>query len=434
MFNLKLVDNAGEVVLPDKEKDAAKFLAKTLMNSGYAPGQDTKVDWKHLMDAVLMRDTVSVTHIRPLIQTSIQMILREPIEPMIQITGLFTRIEAKGLETRVLGGAIGAVYAEDVAEGSKYPEVMFQVGNGLQTAYIGKSGLQASFTDEALRYTTWDIMAMNLRQMRNALIRHKEQKAVGFLRSYGTELFNNLSPSTSLFGVTTGRGLDMAANGSVTMDDLFKAIAHGQEQGFAYDVMLMNPQMFYLWVQDPVLRHFALNAGGGSWFNQFKGQPGPLDPWSNGNLGAAGPTLGNQVVPTASPSGETATGIAGREHGMTSTPTIPSYFPWPMRLIVSPFVPFDADTGLTDIYLLSSGNVGLYLVDEDPVQVEWRDEDTETVKVKIRERYGFHIPSEGMGIGVMKNIPLVRNYFTGEIEAVTMDVVEEIDPATPIDL
>jgi len=427
MFNLKLVDSDHDVTLPDDVRGAAKFLARTIMNRGKAPGEDAKVEWKDFVEKILLADNVSISHLRPLIETSIQMILREPLEPIIAITGLFTPVETRGLEVRVLGGAIGAVYAEDVDEGGKYPEVNFQVAGGLQVASIGKSGIQASFTDEALRYTTWDIMAINLRMMRNALIRHKEQKAVGFLRNMGTALFDNLSPSTSLFGVTTGRGLDMAANGSVTMDDLFKAMAQMGEEGFFPDVMLMNPQMYMLWVQDPVLRGMAMAWGGGTFFNQFNGVTGPLDPWSNGALGAAGPTHGNLVNPVGNVGGETATGITGREHGMTSTPSFPSYMPWTMKIIVSPFVPFDPTTGLSDIYLLSSGNVGLLLVDENPIEVNWRDEDHEVVKVKIRERYSFHVANEGFGIGLLKNIPLSRNYWDGTIQAHTLDVVEEID-------
>jgi hypothetical protein len=432
MFNLKLVDGGGPVELPDDTRGAAKFLAKTIVSSGRAPGQDSKIDWKDFADKLLLRDNVSISHIRPLIETSIQMILREPLEPMMAITGLFTRVETRGLEQRVIGGAIGAVYAEDVEEGGKYPEVMFQIGGGLQTAYIGKSGIAASFTDEALRYTTWDIMAINLRAMRNAIIRHKEQKAISFLRNMGTSLFDNLSPSTSLFGVATGRGLDMAANGSVTMDDIFKAMAHMGDEGFFPDVMLMNPQMHMLWVQDPVLRGMVMAWGGGTFFNQFSGTTGPLDPWSNGAVGAAGPTQGNVVIPTGNAAGETPTGMAGREHGMTSAPSFPSYMPWKMRIIVSPFVPFDPTTGLSDIYLLSSGNVGLLLVDENPVEVSWRDEDHEVSKVKIRERYGFHVANEGFGIGLLRNIPFTRNYWDGTIQATVIDAIEEIDPATDL--
>lgn len=431
-MELKLVDGQT-LALPDGKDAAAKFIAHTIMNHGYAPGyNDVRVDWQDFAKKFMMKDVVSQEQVRPLIQTSIQIILREPIEPLMVITGLFTRVAAQGLDVKVLGGAIGAVTADDVDEGGLYPEVFFNVAPGLQTAHINKSGIQASFTDEALRYTTWDIMAINLRLMRNALVRHKEQKAVAFLRSLGTELFNNLTPATSLLGVLTGRGIDMQPNGSFTMDDLFRAMALMTEEGYPPDVMLMNPQTFYLWIQDPILRHMFLAGVGGPYFQKWSGVSGPTDPWSNGSMGQAGPQHGQVIVPQGSPSGESPTGIAGREYGMTAQATLPGYFPWTIRIMVSPFVPFDETTGLSDVFLLSSGNVGLLLVDEDPVEVAWREEDREIQKVKIRERYGFQVAVEGMGVGVIKNVPLSRNYWDGTVSNVNMETLEEIASDTDL--
>lgn len=431
--------NRDAVTLPSSRRAATRFIADLFLNSGRLPedyeDETGYIAWGDMVDhfSPKVRDAVSSSDIRPLLQEATEILIREPVEPLMVITGLFNRVAAQGLTTRVLGGAIGAVVADDVAEHGEYPEVMFNVGPGMQVAFIGKSGIQASFTDEALRYSTWDLMALNLRLMGQALVRHKEQKAVSFLKTLGTELFNNVTPATSLFGVTTGRGLDMAANGSLTMDDLFRGMAHMAEEGFHPDVILMNPLFFYTHIQDPVLRAMMLAHGGGDWFRPWNGVAGPLDPWSNGQMGARGPSLGNKIIPGGSPSGHPATGIAGREHGMTAQPPLPTpYFPWNMRVVVSPLVPFDAETQLGDIFLLSSGNVGFYLVDEEPVTVEWRDESVDVVKVKVRERYGFAVAHEGQGVGVLKNVKLARNYWDGTVRAHTLDVASEIQPDTDL--
>lgn len=424
-MKFKLTDG-NEVVLPSDKKGAARFLADTIMNGGHVPTGDGRIEWSEFYSNAL-RDQVNTSEIGPLLQHSMELIIREPVEPLKVITGLFNRVQSKGMSTDVLAGAMGAVYAGDVQENGTYPEVNFQIGGAVQTAWIGKTGIAASFSDEALRYSTWDIMAMNLRLMRDAMSRLKEQKAVAFLRKLGLTLFDNATPSDSVFGVLTGRGLDMAANGSLTMDDLFKGVAHMTEEGFAPTALLMNPLFFYMGIQDPVLRNLFMAGAGGSYFQQWNGVAGPRDPWSNGAMGAQGPSLGNRIVPGGSASGETATGIAGREHGMTAAPPIPApYFPWGLQVIVSPLVPFDAETQLGDIYLLSQGNVGFHLVDEELTQVEWRNEATETVKVKLRERYGFAVAHEGQGVGVMKNVKLARNYWDGTITASTMEVVSEI--------
>lgn len=437
---MKLNFRDGDLELPDNPRKAARYVADIFQNSGYVEDEDIQLDWTDMAQylrnshATTLRDATTSPDIRPLLQSSLEILIREPVEPLMTITGLYNRVQAKGLNTQVLAGAMGAVSADDVNELGTYPEVMFQIGGAMQTAYVGKSGISASFTDEALLYSTWDIMALNMRQMGAALVRHKEQKASSFLTTLGVELFNNASPSTSMFGVTTGRGLDMAANGSLRMDDLFRAMSHMAEEGFQPNVILINPLFFYLFIQDPIMRTMMLAHGGGDWFRPWNGQEGPLDPWSNGGIGSRGPSLGNRINRgSQSPGGGAATGIAGREHGMTATPPIPTpYFPWGMSVIVSPFVPFDPETLLGDVILLSSGNVGFHLVDEDPTTVEWRDENIEVVKMKVRERYGFAVSYEGQGVGVMKNVKLTRNYWTGTVQAVTHDVDSEILPGTDL--
>jgi hypothetical protein len=441
-MEIKLQDGSA-VPLPSDKGAAAAVLADMFRTNGIltdaANDKDVCLDWSDVYANYLapgIQDSVSVAEIRPLLQSSMEILIREPIEPLMVITGLFTRVMAKGLNTQVLAGAIGAVTAGDIPEHGTYPEVMFQIGGALQTAQIGKSGLAASFTDEALRYSTWDIMSLNLRNMRAALLRHKEEKAVAFLRTLGTTLYDNTSPSTSLYGVTTGRGLDMVQNGSMTMDDLFRGMAHMAEEGFQPDVMLLNPQFFFQFLQDPVLRNLMLASGGGAYFQKWNGQAGPRDPWSNGSMGSQGPSTGNKIVPANSPSGESATGIAGREHGMTASSPLPGYFPFPFSVMVSPSVPYDSEAEVGDIYLLSSGNVGFHLVDEELTQVEWRDEAVDSVKVKLRERYGFAVANEGQGVGIFKDVALARNYWDGGLK-VTYDTsaaggLAAIDPSVPI--
>ena len=85
-----------------------------------------------------------------------------------------------------------------------------------------------------------------------------------------------------------------------------------------------------------------------------------------------------------------------------------------------------------DIFLLSSGNVGFHLVDEDPTTVEWRDENTEVVKVKIRERYGFAVAHEGQGVGVLKNVKAVNNVWDGTVDATTGSIGQHAPTDTPL--
>lgn len=436
-MELKLVDGTT-LELPDGKDQAARFLVDVIHGRGKVPEKDDVIEWEAFANTIATeglggKDTTSTSEVRTLLQKSLEIIIREPQEPTLVVTGLYNRVQSKSLNTQILAGAMGAVYATDVQENGTYPEVMFQIGGAVSTAYVGKSGIAASFTDEALRYSTWDIMAINLRLMGNALARHKEQKAIAFLQTLGTTLFDNLTPTESLYGVCTGRNMAGTANGSLVMDNLMRAMAHMSEEGFPANIMLMHPLFYYMFLQDPVMRNMMLAHGGGSYFNMWQGNPGGLAPWGNGAMGAMGPSAGSQIINPGSPNAvvnsETVTPVEGRPLNATSAPNLPSYFPFNFNIIVSPLMPYDPEDETGDIFLLSGGNVGFYLVDEEPTTVEWRDESVETVKVKIRERYGFAVAHEGQGVGVLRNVKVEQNYWDGTLKANFGDL-NEIDRDT----
>jgi len=202
----------------------------------------------------------------------------------------------------------------------------------------------------------------------------------------------------------------------------------------------MHPLFYYTFVQDPVLRNMMLAHGGGQYFSPWSGNPGPLNPWQQGAMGAMGPSNGRTIVPggqsssamtSNNPSGTAASSTESRSGQQSSAPQLPPYFPFAFRILVSPLCPFDPETAQGDVFLLSSGNVGFHLVDEDPTTVEWRDESVEVIKIKIRERYGFAVAHEGQGVGVFKNVYAKQNYWDGTVppKSATVNI---IDPSAAI--
>jgi hypothetical protein len=154
---IKFTDGT-ELTLPSSKKAAARYMADMIRNRGQLPDSEESISWETFANTISPknRDAISSSEITPLLQESMEILIREPVEPSMTITPLFTRVQAKGLNTQILAGAMGAVYAGDVQESGTYPEVNFQMGGAVSTAYIGKSGIAASFTDEALRYSTFD--------------------------------------------------------------------------------------------------------------------------------------------------------------------------------------------------------------------------------------------------------------------------------------
>lgn len=421
--------------LPDMADKGAKYLADTWRASGITPDGE-KVDWSSFAETLSNKnkDMVTTSEVKALLAKSTEMIIREPIEPLLAITNLFTRVQAKGLQTQMLLGALGAVNAGEVDELGTYPEVNFDMGGGIEVAHIGKSGIAASFSDEALRYTTWDIMAINLRLMSAAMARYTEFKAISTLRSLGQTLFDNAAPTTSVFGVTTGRAMGGTANGSLTMDDLMQGYTHMVETGFTPDTLVMSTQMYFMWVRDPILRNLFGQGAGGVFFATYNGNPGTRANWSNGALGGLGPSNGQAIMPGGNAASETATEITGYSNQANSAAVVPGYFPFPLRVIVSPMIPYDPSTKLGDIYMIASGYLGYRLIDEEQTTVEWRNEDIEAVKVKMRQRDAFAIGFDGMGVGVLRNIKNTQNFYHGQVEltqAVSGELTE-IDADTAV--
>jgi hypothetical protein len=361
-----------------------------------------------------LNDALSVPNAPMLLPKVISNIVKEAQEPLLVGTSLLQRINFSFGQT-ITFPAVGALQAADIAEGMEYPERSLQMGGATVTASIGKSGLAVKVTDEMIRYSQFDVIGMHLRAAGRALARHKEVKIFNHIRALGVTVFDNVTPSSSVLGVTTGRDLSGAGNGSVTMDDLFDAYAQVISQGFFPNTLLMHPLTWVMFVKDATLRSFVLANGGGTFFANWTGNPAGRAPWDNSSQGGLGVSSGQNLLPgqTATggtaPHGQEASTLLEHPQTLNSAPNLPGYFNVPFRIIVSPFVPYDPRRKLTDIYMFDSSELGVLIVDEEVTTEEFDDPRVDIRKIKLRERYGIGILNEGKGIATLKNVHVVPN-------------------------
>jgi hypothetical protein len=381
-----------------KIQDARQF-EYLWRNNGVHPVEDAQYE---------VKDAIAVPDAPMWLPKVIQNIVKEAAEPLLVGTSLLQRIEHHAGVT-ITFPAVGALIAADIGEGMAYPERKLSMGGATVTANIGKSGVAVKITEEMERYSQFDIINMHLRAAGRALARHKEEKIFNYIRSMGVTCFDNLNPTNSIFGVTHGRALDGSANGSVMVDDLFDAYSQIMMQGFTPNTLLMHPLCWAMFIKDPVMRTFALNNGGGTFFATHSGNPAGKAPWESSSQGGLGVSPGQNIVPGENAGSQTASPLEDYPQTLTSAPNLPSYFPFPFRIIVSPFVQFDPSTRLTDIMLFDSSELGALIVDQDMQVDEWNDQAVDIRKIKMKERYGIGIFNEGQAIGVLRNVKVVPN-------------------------
>ncbi len=385
---------------------------------------------------VELADALSTSNAPMFFPKVISNIVREAAEPLLVGTSLLQRVNYAGKGQLITFPATGALTAADIAEGQEYPIAQLQFGGGTVTALIGKSGIAVQVTEEMIRYSQFDVIGLHLRAAGRALARHKEVKIFNYIRKMGTPVFDNVSPTSSLLGVTTGRDFDGQANGSLTMDDLFDAYAQILTQGFMPNTLLMHPLAWVMFVKDPVLRAFVLANGGGTFFATWTGNPSGRAPWDAAGQNGFGVATGQLTNPGETAGGGTAphsltpTPLLSYPQTLNSAPVIPNYFNVPMRIIVSPFVFFDPRRKLTDIYMFDGNELGALVVDEEITTEEWNDPSVDIKKIKMRERYAIAILQEGQAIGTIKNVHVVPNEIVLPAQA-TVEISSKMSKISP---
>lgn len=318
-----------------------------------------------------------------LIPRVISEFVMEAIEPRLVLTPLLTRIAMK-VGTHITFPATGAIWAADIPEYGDYPEREMEFA-GKVTANIGKVGVAVKFSEEMIQDSMWDIVGLHLNACGRALARHKEEKVAEMLLAQGTTDFNNDGGTH-----TTGRGSDGTFNGSFTLDDLLTMYAAAVNEGYEPNTLLMNPMGWLIFARDPVMRSFGFMNGGELW-QSHQGMPGAAPQWRGGSFI-------NQPWKVSDPI----------QISTTTTP-VPSQFPYPLSIVVSPYIGYDATNNVTDIYLVDRNELG-YLIEKESVYTEdWKDPEHDIYKTKFRERYGVAGPVDER-IRVAKNVVITKGY------------------------
>lgn len=363
----------------ERASDADKFLTVEERNRA-------RISYGELVDAL---GTTEATIFIPRVMTRI---VREAVEPVLVIANLFRKLRVPGATSVVQFPSVGAIQAFNIAEGEEYPDQKLE-GAGYTIAKIGKVGLKVRFTEEVLRYSSFDLVGLHVRAAGRALARLKEQKAADQLNTEGIVSFDNTGGS-SLNGTTSGRTINLIGNDTITIHDIFQMYADLVNAGFMPTDFIVNPIGWLIFAREPTMRAWAFQHGG-AMFQPTQGQPGRGEPGESPNLG---PGSG----------GGTTFGTINQQ--TTFQTHARHIFPANIGMIVSPFIEFDTSLSTTTIHLVDRDEVGVIVQDEDVVMDRFEDPHRDLQIMKWRERYGLAISNDGEGVVTAKGISVDKGF------------------------
>ena len=384
-------------------------------------------------DRLTIKDAHAMWEAPLFIPKVINNIIQEAVEPLLIGERLLRKIPfvaGTQIELPVFGAIDGDF---DVGEEESFPEVRMHYGPGHQISRIGKQGVAVKFTEEALRYSQFDIVSMAVSQAAKALARNKEEKIFTMIYNVARTTHDNLTPASSTYGTTTGRDITGAQNGSFTMDDLFEMLTQVMHNGWVPDTVLVHPLTWLMFVQDAQLRAFAQNNQTAFFGGQWTGDPARRD--FDSSFGGQGATGGMHRTHSQAPIGADGDGNAlpkaatDFSQNMNAAPVIPNYLGMPLQVLVSPFVPYDAVNNTTTVMVGDSNQFGFLVEEHGPQTTEWMDPETDITKIKIKQRFVVREKDRGLGLAVAKNVVVASNQIILPAQA-TIDVAGSITNAT----
>jgi hypothetical protein len=398
------------VTLSDEELKQVDRFSTIFRTNGFDPENK---------EFISINDALDVQNAGFLIPRAMTQMVQEGIEPLLIGTSLLQRIDyVPGMQT--VFPAVDVLQAQEVGDGMDLPIYNINVGGASSFAVqVSRHGLRLKVQKRFIDESTYPWINYWLKLAGNALARHKEEYIFNYVSEMGSVVFDNSvagrttgAATQPIKGITTGRNIMGVYNGSMTVDDVFDLYAAILANGFTPDTMLVHPMAWLMWVKDPTLREFAIQAGGGSFFAQFTGNPAALANqfYNFGGLGFGQGQTGQSTAGVLT-GGQTSK-VQGLPQTQVSAPVIPNYLGLPFRILVSPFVNFDPIHRVTDVLMFNSRNLGALIVDEDPHIKSWEDPRLGMTDMSIEETYGFGIINEGQAIAVAKNVKIRPNEFT----------------------
>ena len=316
--------------------------------------------------------------------------LREAAEPEYLAVNFMNTIHVEGNNTAVyVIPVVGELYAHEVAGGGRYNEesVDFNtVENGQLEVRVKKIGLKVKITEEAISDSSWDIYGINVRKMGRAMARYKEEWCFNSFSTHGTPVFDNNARQQIPEAGTTGRDQNGNFNDTLSVEDFLDLVLALMGNDMTPTDIIMHPLTWVIFARNSMI-------GNGLTYGAFGGSQ--VHPWgaTQGTPGFAG-----------------LSAEQGPQKLIMRPGDVENRLPVPITINFSPFVKFDKERKLFDMYCIDRNNVGVIVEKEGLTTDNWTDPERDLRLLKVKERYGVGITNNGRGITVAKNLAVAPTY------------------------
>jgi hypothetical protein len=379
---------------------------------------------------VSLQDMVTKEDLLPLIPQALTHIMLDEIEPMSVIyDAFFTELKMTDVQKSLIVHNIGPLTVQPLGEYGEYPETNLAIDQDGQeiNLRVQRYGIELRLHEDVVKQNLLPLVSMWMTRARNAFVRNREKLAIQELKKTGIVTFDNNSPGSYVHEVKsyTGRDITGAYNGTMSLNDLMEMYVKALLDGFTLDTIAMHPFAWQTFMTDPDFKEIIVNnntvvsfrpPNGTGAVNRFKAMEfGGLGlPWSKGaGNGTMDPTLAKLGQNPYSLNQS----LLGAEYNIA-----PKYFPTPLKIVVSPYVPLSkiGNTTVTDIIFAEGGESGVVLREGDPIVKQFSVEEKEAVVTRMREGLAFGTMNLGKAVRVAKNVVIDRNYVFNNVNSVTL--------------
>lgn len=213
----------------------------------------------------------------------------------------------------------------------------------------------------------------------------RDLKKNGF-SSHGTPVFDNNVREQLPEAGTTGRDQNGNFNDTLSVEDFLDLVLALMGNNMTPTDIIMHPLTWVIFARNSMI-------GNGLTYGAFGGSQ--VHPWgaTQGTLEFAG-----------------LSAEQGHQKLIMRPEQVQNRLPVPITINFSPFVKFDKERKLFDMYCIDRNNVGVIVEKEGLTTDNWTDPERDLRLLKVKERYGVGIINNGRGITVAKNLAVAPTY------------------------